>query len=131
MQEIWKDIIIEKNGIVYDYTGKYQVSNLGRVKTLGKGKTQKQEKILRTNPNKEGYIIVALYKNGKRQNFYMHRLVANAFISNNDNLPLINHIDENPQNNVWTNLEWCDSKYNVNYGTRNERVSNTLKHKKD
>lgn len=131
MQEIWKDIIIEKNGIVYDYTAKYQVSNLGRVKTLGKGKTQKQEKILRTNPNKEGYIIVALYKNGKRQNFYMHRLVANAFISNNDNLPLINHIDENPQNNVWTNLEWCDSKYNVNYGTRNERVSNTLKHKKD
>ena len=54
MQEEWRDIVIEKNGVIYDYTGLYQVSNFGRVKTLGKGKTQKQEKILKTQINKNG-----------------------------------------------------------------------------
>ena len=122
MEEQWKDIIIEKNGIIYDYTGLYQVSNLGRVKSLGNDKTRK-EKILKPKINNNGYLKVGLYKNGKVKIFLVHRLVATAFIPNPDNLPVVNHRDENPSNNSVENLEWCTAKYNINYGTRNERVS--------
>lgn len=68
-----------------------------------------------------GYPQVNLYKNGKAYLRRVHRLVAIAFIPNPDNLPMINHKDENPCNNVVDNLEWCDAKYNVNYGGGNEK----------
>lgn len=106
MEEIWKDI--DEN---------YQVSNLGRVKSLRYGK----ERILKPIKNTYGYLQVCL--NSKK--YSVHRLVAKYFIPNPNNLQEINHKDENPQNNVYSNLEWCDRKYNCNYGTYKERVSTT------
>ena len=114
IEEIFKDIEY--------YEGKYQVSNLGRVKSLKFGK----EKIIKPGKDSKGYLRVNLYENGKHKTVKVHRLVANAFIDNPLNLPQVNHIDENKENNIVDNLEWCDGKYNNNYGTRNVRVSNLL-----
>lgn len=114
MKEIWKDI---KN-----YEGHYQVSNLGRVKSIKFGK----EIILKQQQCMDGYYYVNLSKNGIAKRYYVHRLVAEAFIDNSDNLPCVNHKDENKQNNVVSNLEWCTHEYNNNYGTRIERCSKTV-----
>lgn len=121
MQEIWKDIIIEKNGVLYDYTGLYQVSNLGRVYNSKKGRLMKLTK------NNKGYLVVALSKNGKQKSFYIHRLVATAFIPNPNNLPCINHKSEIKTENHVTNLEWCDITYNNNFGTRTEKARKATK----
>lgn len=113
--EIWKNI--------QGYEGLYQVSNLGRVKSLekqrdnGKGIYFTKEKILKLN-NDKNYLGVCLFKNNKRKPFKVHRLVAEAFIPNPDNLPQVNHKDENKQNNRADNLEWCTQKYNNNYNGR-------------
>lgn len=114
MEEIWKNI--------RDYEGLYQVSNLGRVKSLGNNKTKK-EKIMKPSVNKSGYLLICLSKNGYIKNYLVHRLVAQAFIPNPYDLPQVNHKDEDKTNNVVSNLEWCDQKYNNNYGTRLERVA--------
>lgn len=119
MEEIWKDI--------KGYEGKYQVSNLGRIKVLNY-KRSGQEHIMATKNNK-GYCEIRLAKDGKRKDFIVHRLVAQAFIPNPNNLPQVNHIDENKTNNCVNNLEWCTQAYNNSYGTRLERVSATLKNK--
>ena len=114
--EIYKDI--------EGYEG-YQVSNHGNVKSLErecKGKSRK-DKILKPFNNKDGYLRVGLYKEGKLKNHYVHRLVAEAFIENHNNFREINHRDEDKANNCVSNLEWCDRKYNINYGTRNEKIS--------
>ena len=111
MKEIWKDI--------KDYEGHYQVSNLSRVKSIKFGK----ERILKPVTDRHGYLIVGLWKNNKQKTYKVHRLVAEAFIDNTDNLPQVNHKDENPLNNNVNNLEWCNSKYNCNFGTRIERIS--------
>lgn len=80
--------------------------------------------------NGNGYQIVSLYTDDQqRKNFYVHRLVAMAFLPNPKNLPCVNHKDENKQNNVVANLEWCDYQYNINYGTRNLRMTETKKQK--
>ena len=92
--------------------GLYQVSNLGRVKSLGNSKTRK-EKILKPEI-RTGYYSVNLCKSGKRKKHRVHRLVAQAFIENPKNLPVINHIDENKLNNCVENLEWCTHEYNMN-----------------
>lgn len=113
MIEVWKDI--------KDYEG-YQVSNEGNVKSLGNDRTRK-EKLLKPAKNKDGYLRVGLSKNNKRKFYFIHRLVAQAFSPNPDNLPEINHRDEDKTNNNVANLEWCDHRYNNNYGTRNERVA--------
>ena len=115
MEEIFKDI--------EGYFGLYQVSNLGNIKSLKYGK----ERILKPAKDKNKYSIVCLCKQGKMKNHKVHRLVAQAFIPNPNNLPQINHKDENPSNNCVLNLEWCTADYNHNYGTHNERVgaSNT------
>ena len=116
MEEEWRDIDF--------YEGLYQVSNLGRVKSLGNDKTKK-EKILKFGKNKNGYLIVVLCKNGKRKNSKVHRLVATAFIDNPSNFTMINHKDEDKTNNIVDNLEFCDAKYNLNYGTcQQRRVAN-------
>lgn len=134
MQEIWKDIV--------DYEGKYQISNLGRVKTLGRicenvGKNQFSSYITkRTIPEKilsvfgNRYLKVALFKNGKRKYYSVHRLVAEAFIPNPNNLPIVNHKDEDKTNNRMDNLEWCTYKYNANYGTRNNKIYNKTSFRK-
>lgn len=107
MNEIWID--------VENYEGLYQISNLGRVKSLIKNK------ILKENYNE--YKQVYLYKNGKGKWHKVHRLVAIAFIENPYKLDFVNHIDENKYNNCVDNLEWCTKKYNCNYGKRNEKMS--------
>lgn len=119
--EIWKDIKW--------YKGLYQISNMGRVKSLernvvrGRGGLYKiEEKILKSDKNRDGYLFVHLCKNGKRKHHLIHRLVAQAFIPNPHNLQQVNHRDENKTNNRVENLEWCDAKYNMNYGTSIERI---------
>lgn len=112
-KEIWKDI--------KDYTG-YQVSNMGNVRSLNFHQTGKVQ-VLKLRKNKNGRIYVNLYKDGKKKFCQVHRLVVTAFLENPDNLPQVNHKDENPSNNRVDNLEWCTSKYNNNYGSHNQRVS--------
>lgn len=114
MNEIWKDID--------DYEGHYQVSNLGNVKSLKFGK----EKILKPHDNGIGYLQVKLCKNGQKEQPLVHQLVAQAFIPNPQNLPEVNHKDENKTNNSVENLEWVSSKENTNFGTRNLRVAEKL-----
>jgi hypothetical protein len=111
MQEI-KEIFKDIEG--YE---EYQVSNMGNVKSLKYNK----EKILKPKKNKYGYLQVNLYKEGNMKTHNIHRLVAMTFIPNPNNLEQINHRDECKTNNVITNLEWCDAKYNSNYGTHIQR----------
>ena len=108
------------------YEGLYQVSNFGNIKSLRNKKTRK-EKIKRTRIGKNGYVRVDLFKNGKGKTFFVHRLVAQAFIPNPQNLKEINHIDEKTSNNIVDNLEWCDRKYNINYGDRTQKCIEKLK----
>ena len=117
MIEIFKDI--------KGYEGLYQVSNLGRVKSLGNNKTRK-ERILKQGKNKAGYLQVGLCKDGKSERFLVHRLVAEAFISNPTDLPQVGHLDENPSNNQVKNLCWCSAKDNRNWGTHNEKLSKSM-----
>ena len=108
--EEWKNII--------GYEGLYEVSNIGNVRNV------RRNTLLKLSKN-QGYIQVHLYKNGIRTGLKVHRLVAEAFIPNADNLPQVNHKDEDKTNNSVDNLEWCDHKYNVNYGHRTENAINT------
>lgn len=101
------------------YGGLYQVSDQGRVRSLKFGK----ELILKSARDKGGYLMVAICKNGEQKTYRIHRLVAQTFIPNPDNLPEVNHKDEDKTNNSVQNLEWCSSKYNVNFGTRTRRMS--------
>lgn len=122
--EIWKDI--------KGYENKYQISNLGKVKSLsrkvkcGNGYKKTEERILRQNKDNRGYLMVNLYKDNTQHTIKTHRLVANAFIPNHLNLPQINHKDEEKTNNTASNLEWCTNSYNCNYGTHNERMAKAL-----
>ena len=100
---------------IKNYEGLYAVTPEGEVYSY------KSKKFLKPGVNHKGYLFVNLCKNGKVECFRVHRLIAMAYIPNPDNLPQVNHRDENKTNNCLQNLEWCDSKYNANYGTRNER----------
>ena len=117
--EIWRTAIV--NGESYE---NYQVSNLGRLMSLNYGRTGKS-KLMKPIDNSNGYLFVNLCKNGKRKITTIHRLVAEAFLPNPDNLPEVNHKDENKENNRVDNLEWISPKGNCNHGTRNERVAKT------
>lgn len=126
MNEVWKDIA--------GYEGIYQVSNLGRVRSLDRtyylknGRTQSAKgRIMAFYDTKDGYKGVKLRTTKSRVSFRVHRLVAEAFIANPFNYPCINHKDENKQNNVVENLEWCTQKYNMNFGTLHHRLSVTHK----
>ncbi len=121
-EEIWKDI--------EGFEGYYQVSNFGRVKSLErevitswsyKGTQRLKERILKLSmkPYPRGNLV----KDGKCTNFRVHRLVAKAFIPNPNNLPEVNHIDCNKQNNHVSNLEWCDRKYNSQHAVKNGRLN--------
>ena len=122
--EIWKDIKIEKNGVIFDFSGKYQVSNLGNVRALNYKRSSKIQD-LKPCKNTKGYLYVALWKDGKRKPFLLHRLVANAFIDNPNNLEQVNHKDEDKTNNNVSNLEYCTQQYNLAYGTGRERSAKT------
>ena len=105
---------------VKGYEGLYEVSTWGRVKSLRYNKTNKIV-ILTPVKTKAGYLMISLCKDKSVKRFYIHRLVAVTFIPNPNNLPLVNHKDQNPQNNRVENLEWCTQKYNVNYADAQEK----------
>ena len=111
--EIWKD--------VKDYEGLYQVSNMGRVKSLNYNKTGK-ERIMKSYDSGHGYLQVQLCKDGKGKCYYVHRLVATAFLENPEGYNEVNHLDEDKTNNCVENLEYCSRLYNINYGTRTEKT---------
>ena len=104
------------------YESLYEVSDKGRVKSIGYGK----DRILKLLRDRGGYLHVYLYKNGEKKMYLVHRLVAKTFIPNPDNLPEVNHKDEDKTNNSVQNLEWCDRKYNLNFGTRAQRQAEKL-----
>ena len=105
---------------INDFEG-YYISNLGRVKSC----KRKTEKFIAVKDDTHGYLIVKLWKDNKQYSKKIHRLVAEAFISNPENLRDVNHKDENKHNNCVENLEWISHKDNINYGTRNERANKT------
>lgn len=111
MTEYWRPVV--------GYEGLYMVSNLGRVKSLNYKNTGKEHELSPVLIG--GYKRVLLYKNRNRKHYLVHRLVAMAFLPNPNNLPEVNHKDEDKFNNCVDNLEWCTRKYNNNYGTGIER----------
>lgn len=125
MREIWKDI--------KGYEGLYQVSNLGRVKHLSTTVIRKdgrcvhfKEHFVVCNIAPMGYYMFDLHRYGsKRKRVYLHRVIAETFIPNPDNLPCINHKDENKLNNSIENLEWCSYQYNVVYGNSRRKSVET------
>ena len=125
--------MIEEWRPVVGYEGLYEVSSYGRVRSLdkyvkGKGESYRlhKGKVLSPVIKDNGYLQLKLYCNGKFYKKYVHRLVAQAFIPNPDNLLEVNHIDEDKINNRADNLEFCDHKYNMNFGTRQERYRSTM-----
>ena len=119
-KEVWKDIP--------DFEGFYQVSNLGRVRSLDREFRSEERnrlyslegKVIKPY-NSRGYRYVPLSKSGKVTKVSVHRLVAKTFISNPEKLEYVNHKDENKSNNRLENLEWCTPKYNTYYGD-NSRI---------
>jgi hypothetical protein len=107
MNEIWET--------VPGYRGKYEVSNLGRVRSYGV--------IISQRVGSYGYYRVNLYIGKLKKTVPVHRLVAKAFIPNPNNLPQVNHIDEDKKNNRVDNLEWCDNYYNTHYGGAIKRAA--------
>lgn len=128
IQEEWRDVI--------GYEGLYEISNYGNIRSKDRyvaccygSKQFIRGRFLSANPNKKGYLMISLYRNHKSKVKYIHRLVAEAFIPNPNNLPQVNHKDECKTNNIYTNLEWCDATYNLNYGTVKQRISERHKDK--
>lgn len=124
--EIWKDVV--------GYEGYYQVSNLGRVKSLDRVITDKMGLmknlkgfVKKLTLDAKGYVVVKLSMDGERTQYRVHRLVAEAFIPNKEKLPFINHKDEVKENNHVDNLEWCTCEYNNRYGTCPERTRNKIR----
>ena len=122
MTEEWKPVV--------GYEGRYEVSNLGRVRSVERTFADKNGRqitfcgvVLSPSITNRGRLIVGLNVDNRRRSCSVHRLVAMAFLSNPDNLPEVNHKDENPLNNRVDNLEWCTSDYNRHYGTVIERVT--------
>lgn len=122
VDEIWKPVV--------GYEGLYEVSSKGRVKSLNKivnhkryGIQNKKEFILNISKTTNfGYFRCKLTKDNITKSFFIHRIVAEAFLSNENSYPIINHIDYNKQNNNVENLEWCTNRYNINH-------SNSIKKK--
>lgn len=109
MNEIWKDVV--------GYEGLYKVSNFGNIYSV------KRKRNLKLINSHHGHKRIRLYVGSKNWRTYaVHRLVAQAFIPNPENLPEVNHKDENSSNNSADNLEWCTKEYNISYG---ERIAKT------
>ena len=124
MNEEWRPI--------EGYEGLYEVSSYGRVRGLDRYVKTCYEayrlykgKILIPEKTKLGYLLVNLCCNGKVHKKYVHRLVAQTFVPNPENLTEVNHKNEVKSDNCVDNLEWCDRKYNINYGSRLEKSINT------
>lgn len=126
-KEVWKPVV--------GYEKRYVVSSEGRIKRLARNSTDSMgrrfsypEKILSVGISRStGYPSVSLRKNGKSRPFCVHRLIAEAFIPNPQNLPCVNHIDENRANSVLSNLEWASYGYNNTYGEACKKRKETLR----
>ena len=115
------------------YEGMYEVDNLARVFSVERVKTVNDNgriydkpiaaKCLSQRLHSEGYKVVTLTKNGVSKTYFVHRLVADAFIENPNGLPMINHKDEDKTNNLPENLEWCTPRYNILYNGANLRAA--------
>ena len=128
MKEEWKDI--------KGFEGWYQVSNLGQVRSVerqinnnGTLQTYKSH-ILKQSITNKGYYYVVLYKNSKGYHKNIHRLIAEHFIDNLNNLPCVNHIDGDKKNNSLSNLEWCSHQYNIQHTYKNHLVDHSSQQKK-
>lgn len=120
--EIWKDIP--------EFGGAYQVSSYGRVRSIDRfvkasyGSEQfRQGKDITPHLTPNGYLAVSIRYNRKTYNFYLHRLVARAFVDNPHSYNEVNHIDEDKTNNHFNNLEWCSHLYNIRYGSTRAKIS--------
>lgn len=111
MKEVFKDI--------KGYEGIYQISNLGNVKSI------RRNKLLKVAKDRCGYLKTVFSINNIRKTYLIHRLVAETFITNPDNLPCVNHKDEDKSNNCVDNLEWCSYLYNNTYGNRIDKCKTT------
>lgn len=116
MDELWVDI--------KGYENKYQVSNMGRIKSV------KQQLVMKPMVCTNGYLSACLWKNNKQRKFLIHRLVALHFIDNPNNYSDVNHIDEDKTNNCVGNLHWCSHLFNMNYGNVRLKISESNKGKK-
>lgn len=116
MDEFWKDIP--------GYEGLYQISSKGRVKRIlyrNQYAALILPHIMKVHPNDRGYLRVTLTKDSKRTQFRVHRLVAQCFIPNPEELPEVNHIDMDKSNNSVENLEWCTRDYNMKHWSNNRK----------
>ena len=121
-EEVWKDI--------QGYEGYYQISNMGRVKSVKRIVWNNSrgcyvtvpERIMKGRKDKDGYLLAHLSKDGKAKNYKIHRLVAVAFIGNPNNLPVINHKNEIKSDNRVSNLEWCSYSYNNSYNDKGKKI---------
>ena len=129
-QEIWKPVL--------GFEGYYEVSNLGRVRSLTRYIYQPMGSNRIIVPHRydgkvlvpqlcSEYLCVPLLKNGMVSHCCVHRLVATAFLPNPDNLPTVNHINENRLDNRVENLEWCSYSYNLRYGNRSAKFVETIR----
>ena len=109
MQEIWKQSIVEN----------YEISNLGKIRN------KKTNRIIKPDKEEKGYCRLTIKLNGKKKHYAVHRLVAIAFIPNPNNLPQVDHIDNDKSNNRVDNLRWVSNKENSQY--RWERIRKALK----
>ena len=127
MEEVWKNIA--------GFEGIYQVSNMGRVRSVDRyvecvdSCRHYKGRIMRLNKRKNGYLDICLRRQEINIRPLIHRLVAEAFIPNPNNLPCVNHKDENKENNCVENLEWCTQEYNNSYGEgHKQRSKNSIKY---
>lgn len=116
--------MVEKWKPIEGYEGLYEVSNLGTIKNL------KKNSIKMPYITKQGYFRIELWKNNKGKKYFVHRLVAEAFLPKIEGKTQVNHIDECKTNNNVKNLEWCTNLENHRHGTINERISKSLTNNK-
>lgn len=140
-KEVFRPIVVTKNGKVYDFTGFYEISNYGRIRSLERvftnsiGRKRYFPSVERKPfKDKDGYLIVSLWKSGYGGLWKVHRLVAEMFLPNPEGFSIINHKDEDKTNNYvdldnpdCSNLEWCDVRYNRNYGHCEEKRAASFK----
>ena len=127
--EVWKNIKFFEKGVLYDYTGIFQVSNYGRIKFLERIDSNNhlvKEKIKKQRTDKDGYKITTLTYNNVRKDFKVHRLVAYMFLTKQKQFNIVNHKDENKANNHVNNLNWTCNRENINYGKRNKKISKPI-----
>lgn len=134
------DVVKVVRKAIKGYEGYYEVDQFGRVYSIDRtinvnDNGRKYIKPLKAKQMKQsmhtkGYKTVSLTKDGKTKGMFVHRIVAEAFIPNEQNLPFVNHKDEDKTNNFVENLEWCTNEYNLNYGTARKRQARALKGKR-